>query len=123
MTLQRTASIVLILPLLLAACYSNKREALNPGSCITGEVSYSQYIRPVVQSTCLTCHSAAVAGSSGRSVNLEGHTNLQQWALNGQLMKSIRHSGAPAMPQGGPKLDDCTIEHFQAWVTAGAPNN
>jgi hypothetical protein len=117
---------LLIIPALLAACYNHKREALNPpiSSCSTVGTTYSGFIRPLVQNTCLTCHGASVAASSGNGVVLEGHSNLQARALNGQLMNSINHApGAPAMPDGGPKLDPCTIARFQAWVDAGAPNN
>jgi hypothetical protein len=114
-----------LFPVLLLACYNSKREALNPpvSSCSTTGTTYSGFIRPVVQNTCLSCHAATIAASSGRGVNLEGHTNLQTWALDPRLMKAIKWEGPIHMPQGGPKLDDCTIARFQAWVDAGAPNN
>ncbi|RYZ24171.1 MAG: hypothetical protein EOO16_01870 [Chitinophagaceae bacterium] len=112
--------------ILLASCYNNKREALNQplASCATTATTYSGFVKNVIQNACLSCHSAAIAAFSGRGVILEDHASLQTWALNGQLVKSISHAtGAPAMPQGGAKLDDCTIARIQNWVNAGALNN
>ncbi|TCJ17512.1 hypothetical protein EPD60_04795 [Flaviaesturariibacter flavus] len=125
MKLNRILIVVPLLPL-LTACYNNKREALNQPveSCATTATTYSGFVQGVIQNACLSCHASVVAAFSGRGVVLEGHANLQPWALNGQLVKVISHApGAPAMPQGGQKLDDCTIARIQNWVAAGALNN
>jgi hypothetical protein len=114
-----------LLPLLLGACYNHKREELNApiSSCATIETTYSGFVGPVVQNTCLSCHGSSVAPSSGRGVDLEGYANFRTWANDPRLMRAIRWEGAFHMPQGGAKLDDCTIARFRSWIDAGTPNN
>lgn len=112
---------------LLAACYKDNREdmyGIGPGStCDTSNVTYSAVVQPVLQSKCATsgCHNAA---SHSAGVDLSSYAGAKIIADKGSLLQVIRHeSGLPPMPQGGAKLDDCTIAQIQKWVNDGAPNN
>lgn len=119
--------IILAAAAVFTACYKDNKEdlyGLGPGnSCDTTNVTYSATIQPVLQSKCAVsgCHNSA--GYSG-GVNLSTYAGAKIIADNGMLLHVIRHeSGVPPMPQGGAKLDDCTITQIRKWVSDGAPNN
>jgi len=119
---------LIILPMIvLAACYKDNKEDMygsGPGAgCDTTNVTYAATIQPLLQSKCATsgCHNAA---SSSAGINLSNHAGAKAIADNGFFLRVIRHeSGVAPMPQGGAKLDDCTIAQIQKWVNDGAPNN
>lgn len=93
----------------------------NFGNCDTTNVTFSAKVAPVIQNKCQGCHSNTLQSGG---VNLEGHANIQAYALNGRLYGSISHAaGYKAMPQGQPKMDDCTILIIKKWIDDGAPNN
>lgn len=105
----------------LVGCYYDVEEVLYPNGCDTSEITYSQDVRTILESNCLTCHDPL---SQNGNVNLEGYDNVKVYVDNGKLLGTIRHEdGFSAMPQGTSQLSSCTIEKIQAWVDAGAPNN
>ncbi|RYY39932.1 MAG: hypothetical protein EOO08_08550 [Chitinophagaceae bacterium] len=109
---------------LLLSCTNSKKEALNPQGCSTAGTTFSATIQPIIQANCLSCHSSSAAPASGNGNVIEGYAAVHAYAANGLLMHVVNHDpGVPAMPQGGAKLDACTIAKLQAWVDAGAPNN
>ncbi|MDX2002804.1 MAG: hypothetical protein SFW35_10255 [Chitinophagales bacterium] len=105
-------------------CYYDKESELYPTdntNCDTTAVSYAADIQPVLDANCYNCHGA---GSPSAGVNVETFSGLQTAINNQDLFCAISHgSGCSAMPQGGSKLPDCTINKFKAWIDAGAPNN
>ena len=109
---------------LLPGCYYDVEEELyplDPSSCDTSGVTYSQTIAPIMNSSCNGCHSSS---SPSGGIILDTYNAVKQNVDNGKLMGSVRwESGYSAMPQGGNKLDDCTIRKMETWVNAGAPNN
>lgn len=89
--------------------------------CDTINVTFSATIQPIIQNSCLGCHSGA-APSGG--VRLENHSDVLAVANNGKLLGSIRHEqGYSAMPKNGAKLDECYITQIEKWIENGAPNN
>ncbi len=93
----------------------------NYGECDTAAVRYSTFIKPVVDTYCKGCHSG---NSPSGGINLSTYNDIKTVALNGKLVGSISWAtGFQKMPQGGNKLDDCTISKFQAWIAAGALEN
>lgn len=89
--------------------------------CDTTGVRYSTFVRATFQNACLGCHTGA--NSTGK-YDLSNYPGVAAVALTGQLVGSISHIDPyRAMPDGGAKLDDCTIAKIRAWVNAGAPNN
>lgn len=91
------------------------------GGCATENVSYSMTIAPILQNTCLGCHSG---NPPSGGIDLTTHAGVRTVALNGRLVGAVSHDPAySAMPQGGQKLSDCKIDQIRAWVDAGAPNN
>jgi hypothetical protein len=93
----------------------------NYGRCDTVNVKYSSFIKPVIDTCCKGCHSG---NAPSGNINLSAYSGVKTVALNGKLLGSILWSnGFSKMPQGGNKLDDCTIAKFEAWVADGAPEN
>jgi hypothetical protein len=110
--------------LLLQACVWENMEDLYPDTpeCDTSSVSFSMDIKPILSNNCFSCHSNANAPSFGGGLSFEDYTDVS--ANTARITGAINHKeGFLAMPQGGDKLDSCSILKFQAWVSAGAPDN
>jgi hypothetical protein len=91
----------------------------NAGQCDVTNVTFSNFVQPLIQSRCQGCHSGS-APQGG--INLSTHANVKTLADNGKIYEVITRS-VNWMPKGGQKLDDCTTSKVKAWIDAGAPNN
>lgn len=111
----------------LWSCYYDSEEALYPQistTCDVSNVTFATTVKPILQASCLSCHSNASAASSGSGIKLENYSDVLITVNNGQLMGAIKHSsGYAAMPQGGGKLTDCEISKLQKWIDNGKLNN
>lgn len=111
----------------MTGCYYDSEEALYPTfstTCDLSNVTFSATVKPILQASCLSCHSNSKASSSGAGIKLENYSDVVTTASNGQLMGAINHSnGYVAMPQGGGKLTDCEISKLQKWIDNGKLNN
>lgn len=107
---------------LMNACYYDVEEDLYPDTgCNTENVTFSGMVQPILQDNCLSCHSAAAQFGG---IVLEGYDQVLIHVNNGTLLGAIkRDSGFSPMPQGQPKLADCTIEKIAVWIQSGAPDN
>ncbi len=102
-------------------CYFDNEQELygiDPNACDTTAVSYSGYIKPLIQNNCLSCHSA---GAVQESTPLSTHADLKNYAELGLLVARTNDATNP-MPQSG-LLPECDRNKIRAWVNAGAPNN
>jgi hypothetical protein len=124
-------NILIILALaLLSSCYYDNEEELYPnpngGDCDTTNVTYSGIIFPLINSTCIGCHSGSAPQGN---VLLEDYTTISAAAAippgqYGSLYGAISHDpGNSAMPKNGTQLSDCKIKQVKAWIDAGRPNN
>lgn len=115
----------------LAACSKDNEEDLygengddngdNQTQCDTENVSFAGQVWPVIESSCVSCHSGAGASAGIRMGN---HAELVEAINSGRFLGAIKHeAGFSAMPQDSPKLDDCTIEKIEAWIEDGTPDN
>lgn len=107
----------------ISACNYDIGEKLYPKTtaCDTTNVTFKNTVQPILANNCVTCHNSSFTQGG---VNLDSYTNVAIWAKNGKLYGSIAHNGtASPMPQGGSKLDDCTIQKVKKWVDNGYPNN
>ena len=119
----RRTAIIFLLGVSFTSCYYDKEDLLYPaGNCDTTGVTYSGTVATALQgNSCMSCHSG---GAPSGNISLEGYNNVRTVALNGKLLGTISHTGGFApMPQGGPKMNECTINKIRAWINAGAPNN
>ena len=110
--------------LLLQACTWDNLEDLYPDTpaCDTASVSFSMDIKPILTNNCFSCHSNVNAPSFGGGLSFEDHADVS--AYSARITGAINHNeGFLAMPQGGDKLDPCSIMKFEAWVSAGTPDN
>lgn len=91
------------------------------GGCDTEDISFSNFVTPILLNHCQGCHSG---NTPSGGIDLTTHANVKIYADNGRLFGAIDHqTGFSAMPQGGAKLDDCTIEKIKSWIDAGALDN
>jgi len=113
---------LLLIGIGVAGCYNDNAEELYPqptgGSCDTTNVTYTGTLKTIVDNQCAIsgCHAGAVP----TGFDLSTYNGLKIVG-NGKLIPAITHTGPFPMPQGMPKLDDCTIAKFQAWVNNGMP--
>jgi hypothetical protein len=113
----------------LWGCYRDKSDQLYPNtltgntSCDTSGVTYSETIKTIIAQNCAIsgCHD----GSNASTYDMRTYQGLYTYCVaTNKLLGSVRHAqGYVAMPQGAPKLDDCTINKITAWVNNGALNN
>jgi hypothetical protein len=101
---------------------AEKRECdPNAGECDTENVSYSAFVRPVIQNKCQGCHSG---NTPSGNIDLTNHSNVKSVANSGKLYGAISwQNGFENMPQGGNQLPECTIDKIKSWIDAGAPDN
>ena len=112
-----------LIQFLVTGCYYDVEEVLYPpsGLCDSTNVTYTNYILPVIEANCYVCHEQAVGLGD---VVLEPHQALQNYALDGSLYCSISHGdGCSAMPKNSPKLLSCQIEIIKKWIDEGALEN
>jgi hypothetical protein len=119
--------LIILITGLIAGCYYDSEEQLYPSiskGCDTTGITFSKSVMPVLQTNCLTCHSARDNGSSGGNVNLEDFTQLKQYVDQGSLYGDITHNSRNnPMPKNGAKLDTCSITKIKIWIDKGALNN
>ncbi|MFN0187475.1 MAG: hypothetical protein ACKVQV_02105 [Bacteroidia bacterium] len=114
--------LVTLLALLFSGCYYDVEEELYPTNsvCDTTEVTYASTIAPILNSSCNSCHSGSAPSGN---IDLSNYTNVKLYADDGSLYGSMSHDpNWSQMPQGGNKLDDCTLLKVKKWVDNGTPN-
>ena len=80
------------------------------GNCNLTNVTFPVTVLPILQTSCLQCHSTANAASAGAGYKLETLTDFTTVAKTGLLMNSINQiGGISPMPKGGTKLSVCNI--------------
>lgn len=126
--MKRIRSILLIIFVAtITGCYYDSEEKLYATistTCDLTNVTFAGTVKPILQASCLNCHSNSRASGSGGGIRLENHTDVQSFAINGKLIGTVKHlSGYQQMPQGGGKLPDCEISQLQKWIDNGTLNN
>jgi hypothetical protein len=114
--------IVSILTLWFASCENqNEEDLFGQMGCDTNQVSYSDYVKPLLEDHCYRCHSAP---NLIAPFSLEGYANVQIRVSSGQLYGALNHiQGYQPMPRGEPKLPECDLAKIYSWIRDGAPNN
>ncbi len=114
--------IILMSVAMISGCFYDSEEDLYPDTiCDTVDVSYANDIKPIINNSCIGCHSAA---ANQGNVTLEGHESLLKYVDDKSLLGSVQQiAGFSPMPQGASKISDCNIAKIQSWINAGSPNN
>jgi len=109
----------IITSIITAGCAYNKKEVIQVPCTVPDTVTYTARIEPIVRNNCYGCHSA---GSNIAGFTFDSYAALKLYAQSGQLYGAISHaSGYRPMPDGGTKLDDCTIAIIKKWIDTGTP--
>lgn len=108
----------------MSSCYYDNKEDLYPfdkDACNLDNVTYSSIIKPILESSCVSCHQQS--NPSG-GVRLDVYSEVKKEADNGKLWGSINHDeGFSPMPLGGGKLSDCSLLQIKQWIDNGSPDN
>lgn len=89
--------------------------------CDTTKFTYAAAVLPILQTSCIGCHSAA---SAGGGIDLSIYAQVKTYALNGRLFGSINHDpGYSPMPKGIAAMPTCQILQIKKWIDAGSLNN
>jgi hypothetical protein len=116
---------IIVFVVFIVSCYYDNEEALYPSyttTCDTTNVTFSGTIAPVLNSSCLACHSNAAASSSGNNIRLENYADVVAKIAN--VVGSIKHTGTfSPMPKNGGMLKPCSITQVDIWVRKGMLNN
>lgn len=120
--------LILLGVVVLAGCYNDKYDELYPQTttgggttCDTSNVTFSQTIKPILDSKCAIsgCHDAATLAGGYNFTTYSGVN-----AAKSRLVGAITwQSGYSQMPKGMNKLDDCSIVKVTKWVNDGAKDN
>jgi hypothetical protein len=90
-------------------------------TCDTTNVTFSGTIIPLIQNSCIGCHSGPTPDGQ---IDLSNYQNIKTVALNGKLYGSVSHStGFKPMPRGGNSLPVCQIDQIRIWIENGSLNN
>lgn len=125
------ATLSLITGSFLSSCYYDSMEELGylGTVCDTTAVSFSSDIQPLLDGSCLTCHSATNADALGGGNNMEGYDNVLNFVTAGDPSSSTFYAsvawitGTSFMPKGESQLPACDINTVKAWIDQGALNN
>ncbi|HTX88659.1 MAG TPA: c-type cytochrome domain-containing protein [Bacteroidales bacterium] len=113
-----SAQAELVYKWILQGALNNK---CNSTVCDTSNVTYSGTINPILQQSCVGCHSGT-APSGG--IDLSTYNGVYAVATNGYLLSAVNWvPGFSPMPKNGNKLPACELTQIRIWVNAGAPNN
>ncbi|MEN9951592.1 MAG: hypothetical protein RLY85_2344 [Bacteroidota bacterium] len=116
--------ILIAITVFSASCFYDKADLVYPvaSTCDTTAVKYSTTIAPVLTASCNGCHGGTAAAGAG--IVLDNYNSVKTWVTNGKLLNSMLQNGkASAMPKGGGKLDNCTLNKISSWINQGALNN
>ncbi|TVQ12745.1 MAG: hypothetical protein EA361_10650 [Bacteroidetes bacterium] len=106
--------------IVFSSCSSDNEDDLFD-DCDTIDVSYADFIVPLMASHCNSCHSGDFPIGNIITATYEG---VKAIADNGSLVGSVNHaSGYRPMPEGQPQLPECPRLKIAAWVADGAKNN
>ncbi len=111
---------VLLLVSILSSCHFDKEEVLYPKSsdgCDTLNVTYTNYIAPIMVDNCNGCHGGSFPEAGIRTDN---YNDLKDLAENNSLAGVVNHEpGYSPMPKDKPKLSDCDLKQINAWIESG----
>ena len=112
-----------VIGVVASGCYYDNEEDLyenyySNNKCDTTDVSFSDFIMPLVDGNCATtgCH---VAGGAGNGI-LMNYQNVKAKVDNGSFRERVIVQ--QNMPPNEP-LTECQLNKIESWLDAGAPNN
>lgn len=112
-------AILIIITILLNACYYDKEQLLYPVSfnCTGSTPSFSTDVMPIINTSCAQgagCHGAGSSHGPGALTNYSQISNA-----GSQVLSSILNGRMPL----GPSLSAAQIKTINCWVNGNMPNN
>ncbi|WP_298224391.1 hypothetical protein [Flavobacterium sp.] len=119
MTNKQTLTLALT-ALLMAGCSSNSPDDLEGE--IPANVTYTEHVRPIIESNCLSCHGEPQQNSAPMA--LTDYDKVKEYVSNGKLLDRIsRAQGAEGMmPNGGTRLPQTKIDIIAKWQAQNFQN-
>lgn len=104
--------------LLLSSCTNDSLSDLRTVEDIE-LATYTQNVKPIIDNNCIVCHGSTPA--NGAPMSLTTYTFVKQAVINRGLLDRIsRAEGTSgAMPFGGPRLPQTSIDVIVQWNTDG----
>ncbi|MES2590629.1 MAG: hypothetical protein V4608_02005 [Bacteroidota bacterium] len=105
----------------VASCKTTKQTqtpvaAIPATDCNGTDFSYKTDIKPIIEASCLNCHSYNGKGGFDFTI-LE---DVKKAARKGELLGTIKgHKGFPIMPPYEPRLDAASIAKIECWINNG----
>lgn len=112
---------VLGMLMIYGSCASNKAEDLpkTPAACDTLNMGYAEDIASIFEENrCLDCHSQQTATAGIILDNFQGVADNAEKVLASISWPDNLPPGKQ-MPIGGPKVSQCEIDQFAAWISQG----
>jgi hypothetical protein len=89
----------------------------NFGTCDTTNLSYTNFIQPLIAQYCQGCH---IQSDWGGGVILNSYDDVKAVALSGRLYGAVAQlKGYSPMPKFIKKLPECYIIKIRAWINEG----
>jgi hypothetical protein len=113
-----------------AAPSSSAKGPSQPAADEAGKVLFTKFVRPLLETQCLSCHGAGQVKRSGFDLStreglLHGGENgpaiVPGNAKESAIYKRVKHEVQPGMPFQGAKLSEEQISRIGDWINAGAP--
>lgn len=99
------------------SCTKSKEPSVQ--DCATKPRTYNADIKAIMDNYCKTCHQP---GGAFSSLPLTTYAEVKNATQNGKVLQSIKHDpSAIAMPQGGQKLSQSTIDMLNCWIINNYP--
>lgn len=91
------------------------------GDPVTGEITYTNTVKSVIENNCVFCHS--LPPQNGAPMSLTTYADVKNAVLTHGLLDRIsRAQGSPGMmPNGGQRLPQDTIDKITEWANNGMP--
>lgn len=103
---------------LLGGCKTDQKHSQTVAAidCNGTNFSYKSDIKPVIETSCLNCHSDYGNGGFNFTI-LE---DVKRAAKKGELLGTIKgHKGFPIMPPYEPRLNAASIAKIECWINNG----
>lgn len=114
-----TAASAFLMMIVLVSC--NPEGDLTTYDCATTAPTYTVIVKPILDAKCATsgCHNAS---SAKDGIDLSTYELCKTESQKDRFRGCIQHiTGYEAMPEGGAKLDETTVQIISCWVQNGSP--
>jgi len=117
-------SLLISMSSITSCTYKNEQDLYPINDCNTVNVSYKNFIAPIILDSCSNCHYDATM-ANGNYISLETYDEVSAQVKNLQLEVAMTAppGSISAMPRSGGPLSQCNVQRILAWIKDGGPNN